>query len=1138
MQDFATLAIITVRRKMQLLETAGFHRTNACAQLKRVMKLTGILILIACLHVSANGITQTINLSFENAPLETVLKDIEKQTGYTFFYRTNWVKQAKKVTVKANNLSLQQALELCFKEQPLEYSVSGKIITIAVKNEKAIAEKKKEEGRADVLVNIKGKVVSPKGEPVAKATVSIKETDINTMTDGDGYFAFENVKDDAVLLISSVGYESAEIHTNGKSFINAVLQIKMTSLDEFQVIAYGQVKKRLNTGNVSSVKAVDIEKQPVNNPLLALQGRVTGMEISQTTGVAGGGVRVQIRGINSISKGTDPLFIVDGVPYTSSTLRGYSGVNILNDGGLGSPFNFLNPNDIESIDILKDADATAIYGSRGANGVVLITTKKGKAGATKLDVNLQTGFAQVGNKLKLLSTRQYLDMRYEAFKNDGAVPNPGADYDLTLWDTTRYTDWQKELIGGTARYTDVQASLSGGNTNTQYLFGTTYHKETTVFPGSFNDQKGSGHISVNSSSLDKKFHFNFSGVYSVDNNRLGGFNFTQMAMQLPPNAPAMYNPDGTLNWEPNQQGVSTWPSQNGNPAATLNSKFNLKTFNLITNAGFSYDILKGLQLKTSLGFNNLQMNQFSALPFSTTDPSTWATGQRYAYFGDNNIQSWIIEPQLNYSGDILRGKVSALIGFTLQQNKNAGQTLTAFGFSSDEIMEDIKSATNILSGITINSLYKYNAGFGRINYNWGNKYLINLSARRDGSSRFSSSNRFNNFGAVGAGWIFSNENIIKKLFPQLSYGKLRGSYGITGNDQIGDYSYLDLYSTIIGIGVPYQGASGLYPNTILTPDLQWEETKKLEAGLSLGCLNDKILFEAAFYRNRSSNQIVSYSLPSITGFTSINKNLNALVQNMGWEFELRTINISTKKLQWNTSFNISFNRNKLLSIAKGVSPYLENLVGRTLNTNYVYDFLRVDPFTGMYTFADAHGSPTYNPDPNSDRMTVINMETKYFGGFQNSLNYKRFQLDFLFQFVRKPNGIGYLFNYIPGYYTGSSAGSNQPIEVLNRWQKAGDVKEYPKFNQNYSLSNSFDYAQTSDLVYVDASFIRLKNVSLSWQAPDAFLKKISMKVLRIFLQGQNLYTFSKYRGLDPETQNSAASLPPLRTITGGIQITL
>lgn len=1102
----------------------------------RIMKITAFILFIFSLHVSARIAAQeSITLNEKGASLFKIFTEIKKQTGYNFFLSGETMQTAKPIDIEVKNASLKQVLDICFKDQPLIYSITGKTIIISVKKNES-GNRINVEGMS--LIDVKGKVVNPGGEPISGATVIVKGASKSAVTNTKGEFSLDAINANAELIITCVGYESGFININGRSFVNAILQVKVTSLDEFQVIAYGQTTKRLNTGNVSTVKSADIEKQPVNNPLLALQGRVPGMEISQTTGVAGGGVKVQIRGANSISQGTDPLYIVDGVPYTSTTLRGYSGVNILHDAGLGSPLSFINPNDIESIDVLKDADATAIYGSRGANGVVLITTKKGKAGATKLDMNLQTGFAQVPRKLKLLNTRQYLDMRYEAFKNDGAVPDPRADYDLTLWDTTRYTDWQKELIGGTARYTDVQTSLSGGNTNSQYLFGGTYHRETTVFPGSFNDQKGTGHISISNTSLDKKFNFNFSGVYTIDNNHLGAYNFTQMAMQLPPNAPAMYNPDGTLNWEPNTQGISTWPGQNGNPAATTFSKFNLKTNNLITNAGLSYEIIQGLQVKTSLGFNNLQMNQYSALPFTAVDPSTWPRSQRYAYFGNNNIQSWIIEPQLTYSHTILNGNLSALIGFTIQQNKNVGQTLTAYGFSSDEIMEDIKSATTVLSGITINTLYKYNAGFGRINYNWQNKYLINLSVRRDGSSRFGPANRFHNFGAIGAAWIFSNGNIFKKILPQLSYAKIRGSYGTSGNDQIGDYSYLDLYSTMIGIGVPYQGATGLLPNTILTPDLQWEETKKLELGVSLGWINDRILLEGVFYRNRSSNQIISYYLPSITGFTSINKNLDALIQNKGWEFELKTVNVSGKNFRWTTAFNISLNRNKLLRIDKGVSPYLEKLVGRTLNSNFVYHSIGVDPITGVYQFTDLHGNVTSSPDPSTDLNTIINMQTRYFGGFQNSISFKKFQLDFLFQFVKHPNGIQYLSNYIPGTFSNSGAGSNQPVNVLNRWQKPGDVAMYEKYNQNFLLSKTITYVQNSDLIYGNASFIRLKNVSISWQVLSNVKKRTPLKNIRVYVQGQNLYTFTHYEGLDPETQNTANSLPPLRTVTAGMQFTL
>ena len=1132
MQDFATLAIITVRRKMQLLEIAVFHRINACTQLKRVMKLTGLLILIACLHVSANGITQTINLSFENAPLETVLKDIEKQTGYTFFYRTNWVKQAKKVTVKASNLSLQQALELCFKGQPLDYSVSGKIITIAVKNEKGIVEKKKEEGRADVLVNIKGKVVSPKGEPVAKATVSIKGTEQNTMTDGEGQFSLENVIEDAVLIISSVGYESVEIRTNGKSFINAVLQIKITSLDEFQVIAYGQTTKRFNTGNVSSVKAADIEKQPVNNPLLALQGRVPGMEISQATGVAGSGITIQVRGKNSYKNGNDPLYIIDGVPYASQNLPGLSSALIFGNGNLApsSPFSYINPADIESIDVLKDADATAIYGSRGANGVILITTKKGKVGDTKISLNAQSGFGKVPSKLHLLDTRQYLEMRNEAFKNDGAAPDPNVDYDLTLWDTSRDTDWQKELIGGTAKYNDIQATVSGGNANTQALIGTGYHRETTVFPRDFDDTKASVHFNIVNATNNKKLKVMLSAIYNYDNNRLPGYDLTDQAMKLPPNAPQLYNEDGSINWAPNMGGSSTWPKSN--PAAMLLLGYKRKTNNLISNGSVSYKILPGLEAYTSFGFTNMQTNEVETVPLTVMDPSTWPSRQRRSSFTDNRITSWIIEPQLTYSRKVFKGNLKILVGGTIQKNLSTGQAIDASGFNSDLVLEDIKSATNISIVSSTYSMYRYSAFFGRINYNWEEKYLINITGRRDGTSRFGPSKRFHDFGAVGLGWIFTNEPFVK--IPYLSYGKLRGSYGTTGSDQVGDYTYMDLYAS--GSGVPYMGTTILGPTRLFTPDLAWEETKKAEAGVELGFLKDRILFFASAYYNRSTNQLITYPLAAVTGFTSINKNLNALIGNKGLELELRTQNIVLKNFKWNSSLNVTINRNKLISGPDELGTDFKKKIGHPLSSQFVYRFAGVDPITGLYQITDAKGAMTQNPDPLTDKNYLIDLTPKFYGGFQNSVTYKILQLDIHFLFVKGKTGGTYLYNFIPGNLN-NGAGGNQPVSVLDRWQKPGDVKFYQRFSQNQRLVKLLNNVSESNLIYEDASYIRLRNVSLSLQLPDRWKAKIKAESARIYIQGQNLFTITGYHGLDPET-TSSTSLPVLRVVTVGLQLTL
>jgi len=1115
------------------LRQCVFLARRSHARTAWLMKITACLLLLACLQLNARGLhgQGKITINAKAASLETILKDIRKQTGYQYLFVDQWEQEAKKVDIFVTNATLEEVLDLCFKDQPFSYTIIKKMIVVKKKADlKALNE------NPPTIVNFKGHVTNELGEPLSGASITLKNGKKGTLTDEKGMFELKNLPANAILTVSYTGYQRKEIPLNGQSSLAIVLAVANSILDQVQVVAYGTTTKRLNTGNVTTVKSEDIEKQPVNNPLLALEGRVPGMFITQSSGLPGTAVKIQIRGQNSIANGNDPLYIIDGVPYTSQNLPFSIGLFLGSSGTngqftAGNPFSYINPADIESIDILKDADATAIYGSRGANGVILITTKKGKSGSTRANINVQSGWGKVPKKMQLLDTRQYLDMRYEAFRNNSAIPNPNADYDLTLWDTTRNTNWQKELIGGTAKYNDLQASLYGGNANTQYLIGAGYHKETTVFPGDFNDQKGSVHFNISNNSPDKKFKVILSGVYTVDNNRLSADDLTGQALQLPPDAPAMYKQDGSLNWEPNAIGTSTW--QQNNPAATLLSRYKTLTKNLVSNAVLSYELIPHLQLRSSFGYSDMQTNGIQAIPLEVHDPSTWAYQQRNTYFTNGNIHSWIIEPQASYSKAIKKGEITVLAGATIQQNSSSGQQIYASGFNSDLVMEDIASATSITPN-TSNSVYKYAAIFSRLNFNWNDEYLLNLTARRDGSSRFGPANQFHNFGAIGLGWVFSREQLIIRTIPILSFGKLRASYGTTGSDQVGNYTFMDLYNSS-NRGVPYLGVVGIGPSRIFAPDLAWEETKKMEAGLELGFLKDRILFTSSFYHHRSSNQLLGYLLPAITGFTSVQKNMPAVVQNQGWEFEFRSVNIKSKDFQWTSSFNVSLNRNKLVSVANGLSAYYQQRIGHPLQSSFVYHFLGVDPISGLYQVADGHGNPSTNPNPSIDMTTLIDLTPKFYGGFQNSISYKGIQLDFLFQFTERPSSVQYLYNYIPGFF-GSLSGSNQPVSVLDRWQKPGDVKPIQKFSQNYTVFNAWNNAQQSDQSYGDASYIRLKNMSLSCQFPDRWKKMLHLQNGRIYIQGQNLLTITKYQGLDPE--RSSTNLPPLRVVTFGLQITL
>ena len=1090
------------------------------------MKLTAILLTLFFLQVRADGYTQgSITYSGKDVPLEKVIDEIKKQSGYSFFYNESIWKSTKPVTLNVKNASLLQVLQIAFKDQPISFVIEDK--TVILSKKKVVKEEKFIMDNKPVLLSIQGKVVNGKGEPIAKASVSVKETNVVTITNTNGEFYLSNINEDAVLLITNVGFEAESVPVNGRKYLQIILGVKVASLEDVVVIGYGQVTKRYNTGNVSTVKATDIEKQPVSNPLLTLAGRVPGLEVFQATGISGSAVNIKIRGLNSVLSGNDPLYVIDGVPYSSQNMPGLSLIFGNSNQNPGSPFSYINPADIESISILKDADATAIYGSRGANGVILITTKKGRAGETKVSVNAQTGFGKVSKKMDLLNTRQYLDMRYEAFKNDGAVPNPNADFDLMLWDTTRYTDWQKELIGGTSRYNDIQATISGGNANTQVLVGTGYHKETTVFPGNLGNQRGSVHFNLQNISPNKKFKVSLSGMYTLDNNRLSAYDFTEAALTLPPDAPPMYNPDGSINWAPNPAGASSWPL--GNPAALLLVGYKTHVNNLVGQANISYEIIPGLEVKSNFGYTNNQSNDQIIIPQSSQDPFTWATLPRRAQYTDNKSYSWIIEPQINYSTKVFKGQLTTLVGATVQKNFGNGQSLFASGFSSDNVMEDIRSATSVVVLGSTNFVYRYSAVFGRLNYNWQDKYFLNVTARKDGSSRFGPVHRFSGFGAIGAGWIFTSERFIK--IPFLSFGKLRGSYGTTGNDQIGDYSYMDLYNPI-SVGAPYFGTAGISPSRIYTPDLSWEETKKLEAALELGFLNDRIYLSISSYQNHSNSQLLDFPLSAVTGFTSIRRNLDALVQNRGLEIEVRTQNVSSKHFRWTSSFNVSRNWNKLVNAPSETTSDILMKVGYSLTSSFVYPYIGVDPIKGLYQFSDVHGNATMNPNATTDRTYHLDFGNEFYGGLQNSLSYKNFQVDILLQFVQGRIGKEYLYNYIPGFY-----GINQPTYVLNRWQKPGDVSQVQQFSQNYRTVTDFTNADLSSQSYGDASFVRLKNVSVSWQWPDAFRKKLHLTNGRLYAQGQNLYTITKYRGFDPETR-SRNNLPALRVITFGLQVTL
>jgi len=714
-------------------------------------------------------------------------------------------------------------------------------------------------------------------------------------------------------------------------------------------------------------------------------------------------------------------------------------------------------------------------------------------------------------------------MRHEAFANDGAQPNLYNAPDLLAWDTARYTDFKKLLIGGTAHTTDIQASLTGGNSNTQFLISGTWHRETTVYPGDNADKRGAVNLNMHHTGSNQKLSVVVSAMYSADKNAINAIDFTRY-INTAPDAPPLYDSTGKLNWQ--QGGVVFY-----NPLAYLFQTYTAQTDNLLGNLAVSYRVLPHLTIKASAGYNTYGLDEINTLPIISQNPAYNPKG--YASFAHNNFKSWIIEPQAEYNRDFGKYKMDILAGGTWQKTLNDYTSFSAGGYTNDVLLPSIGAAASITVNGSDATDYRYDALFGRININRGDRYILNLSGRRDASSRFGPGRQFANFGAAGAAWIFSAEPFIKNTFSFLSYGKLRASYGTAGNDQVGDYQYLDTWTPSY---YTYQQVHGLYPTRLFNADYGWEVNRKADAAIELGFLKDRILLTADYFINRSSNALVQYQLPLQTGFASVLKNFAATVQNTGLELSLTGKNISTKDFSWVTTFNITVPRNKLVAFpGLATSTYADKyVIGKSINLIKGYRFLGVDPATGVFAFDDINKDDKLD---GKDFVALGNADPEYYGGMLNTVSFKGFEAEVFFEFTKQV-GKNYLASVYNPYAYPPGAMGNQPVAVLQRWQQPGDVTGIQQFSVTYGTPafTALNYLGSSGAVYSDASYIRLKNVAVSYSLPVDWLHKWAIQNCRLYMQAQNLLTITHYKGSDPETQNFYA-LPPLKTITAGMQIT-
>jgi TonB-linked SusC/RagA family outer membrane protein len=952
--------------------------------------------------------------------------------------------------------------------------------------------------------------------PLPGVTISVKGHQKTIISDFDGKYTITASPGD-MLVFTYVGFVTITIPVEGHSVLNIQMQEDATALQEVKINAgYYSVKESERTGSIAKITSRDIEKQPVTNMLAAMQGRMAGVNITQTTGTPGGGFEIQIRGQNSLrAEGNAPLYIIDGIPYSSEPIG--NGITSTIMATQTSPLNNINPGDIESIEVLKDADATAIYGSRGANGVVLVTTKKGKQGKTRFNATVSQGTGHVTRFMDMMHTKQYLEMRAEAFANDGISEYPENAYDINgTWDPNRYTNWQEKLLGGTASITNLQASASGGSAQTQFLISSNYGKESTVFPGDFAYVKANVHLNLQHLSENERFKISFSAGYTVQDNDQPSTDLTAEAWLLPPNAPALYDDAGNLNWENN-----TFE----NPLRNLSGLSKANTGDLVANTTLAYQLSKGLEIKSSFGFTDLNHNESSTFPSTIYNPAFGLDSESSSIFYNTTArQSWIIEPQLNWKQQFGAFKTELLLGSTLQRQNNTLLAMGGFGFTSNNMIYNPAAATDLMVMRYDESVYKYQSFFGRANFNLREKWFVNLTTRRDGSSRFGPGNRFAWFAALGTAWLFSNENFVREHASWISFGKLRASYGTTGNDQIGNYQFLNTYTPASST---YQGIIGLQPSRLYNADFGWETNRKLEVALETGFFKDRVFLTAAGYRNRSSDQLVGIPLPGTTGFSSLQSNLDAVVENSGLEFTLRTVNLQRQDFNWTSSLNLSIARNKLLSFPNLESSTYSNryVIGQPLNIVKVFHYTGLDPDTGIYTFEDVNHDGVINAP--EDKQFIKDLNPPYFGGLLNQLKYKGWQLDFLFQFVKQQNYNTAAMLALPGTM------ANQATLTRNHWQQAGDTGPAQLYSSgtNGAAETALYQFVASDAVISDASFVRLKNVALSYDFPAQWLAGMHC---RATLEAQNVLTITPFKGPDPEFR-ATGFLPPLRVITAGLQ---
>lgn len=984
---------------------------------------------------------------------------------------------------------------------------------------------------------ITGKVTDDKGTPIARASVQVKGTTTGTVTADDGTFSLIVPSNARTLVVSAVGLVEKEVKITSESSYTVGLTASARDLQEIVVVGYGTQRRRDVTAAISRVDGASIQNLPVQGPDQALRGRVAGVNVSQSSGTPGASLNVNIRGAGSISASNQPLYVIDGIPIN---IGSYSQIGV--GGQTLNSLADINPNEIESYEILKDAAATAIYGSRAANGVVIITTKRGRNAKTTVSINSYYGQQNVYKKLEPLTGPEHVALIQEAVRNRfGATIVPsqlglaGLDADPSTYPST---NWQNEIFR-TAPVQGHDISLRGGNERTKFFFSTSLFDQKGIIIGSgfkrYNlrlnlDNEITSKLKIGTSiglsrSLSTRIQ-NDNNIYGVLSTAvlLGG--------QIP-----VYNADGTFGRDPN--------ASIENPVANaLLPTNNVKNNRILANATVDYQIIPSLSFRSVVGVDYIIFREQNFIP-STHIQGAGANGRGTEGFQDEiNLTN---ENILTFRKAFGEHNFTATAVASFQESKSESIFAQATNFPGNNIIR-LSAGSVRVAASSAGSSYGIVGYLGRLNYGYKGKYLVSASVRRDGVSRFGKDKRFGTFPAVSAAWRISDENFFSG-FKVINELKLRGSYGVAGNAAFADFGSLPLVSG----GANYLQSAGFAPAQLGNPDLGWEESKQTNFGLDLTMLKSRISLSADYFVRTTDKLLLGRPLVGASGFTTINQNIGS-TQNKGFEFLLNTRNIDNNTFKWSTSFNITFPKNKIIRLAgtpfaSGFASWVEE--GKELGA---FRGFRV---VGIFqTQADIAAAPFQSTltrpgdirfaDLNKDgQITAADQEIigsavpDFFGGMTNNFSYKGFELSGFLQFVSGNE----VYNNTRAFSEGMNSIFGSSARVRNRWTPTNTNTDIPRAVFGDPNNNR----RTSDRWLEDGSYLRLKNVVLSYSLPGSVTQRLRLQNVRVFVQGENIYTWTKYKGFDPEVStfsitNTAPgtdflTFPQARTFTGGINVT-